>query len=781
LKCLQGKSIVNSISLKEGEEVFKEHASLAKRFGAAVIVMAFDEEGQAESVKRRVEICSRAYKILTEEVGLNPHDIIFDPNIFAVGTGIEEHKDYAINYIESTRQIKALLPGTLISGGVSNISFSFRGNNAIREAMHSSFLFHAIQAGMDMGIVNAGQIVVYEDIEDDLRTAVEDVILNRKDDATENLLDIANDVKQKVKNKKEELVWRKKSVEERLKYSLVHGVSEFIEGDTEEARKKSSEPLDVIEGPLMDGMSVVGDLFGAGKMFLPQVVKSARVMKKAVAYLIPYIEEQKSETGMRSNGKILLATVKGDVHDIGKNIVGVVLGCNNYEVIDLGVMNPAEKIIDIAKKEKVDIIGLSGLITPSLEEMTHVAAELTRENFNIPLLIGGATTSVVHTAVKIAPAYHGLTVYVLDASRAVGVVNKLLNKKHIGEFSDKVKEDQDRQVKMHHKKHGDRSLLTIEEARKRKYKINWRDAHIPKPKFLGIKHFENYPIEEIRERIDWTPFFRTWEMKGRYPQILDDERVGNEARKLFNDAQEMIDQVIKEKWLTSKAVIGIFPANSVGDDIELFSDENREHVLTMFHTLRQQGDKGSDRPDRALSDYIAPKENGQADYIGAFALTTGLGMKSALKRFEDDHDDYSSILLQALADRLAEALAERLHERIRREFWGYASDENISNDEMIKEKYYGIRPAPGYPACPDHSEKQIIFDLLSVPENTGMHLTESFAMDPAASVSGFYFAHPEAKYFGVGKINKDQVIEYARRKGVDLAVMEKWLATSLGY
>jgi len=781
LKCLQGKSIVNSLSLKEGESVFKEHAFLAKRYGAAVVVMAFDEEGQAENVERRVEICRRAYKILIEEVGFNPHDIIFDPNIFAVGTGIEEHKNYAKNYIEATRQIKANLPGVLISGGVSNISFSFRGNNAIREAMHSAFLYHAIQAGMDLGIVNAGQLVVYEDIEENLKSCVEDVILNRKDDATEGLLDIANEVKQKVKDKKEDLDWRKESVKERLKYSLVNGISDFVEEDTEEARKSSTEPIEVIEGPLMDGMNVVGDLFGSGKMFLPQVVKSARVMKKAVAYLTPYIEAQKGESGKKSNGKILLATVKGDVHDIGKNIVGVVLGCNNYDIIDLGVMNPAEKIVQTAREENVDIIGLSGLITPSLEEMTHVAAELTRENFNIPLLIGGATTSPVHTAVKIAPAYQGLTVYVLDASRAVGVVSQLLNQNQIGKFSEKVKKDQFRRAEMHQRKHGDRSLLSIDEARKRKYKINWGESNISKPNFLGIKKFEDYPMDDIREKIDWTPFFHTWELKGRYPEILDDSRVGNEARKLFEDAQHLMNQSIDEKWLTSKAVIGIFPANSIGDDIELFSDENREHVLTIFHTLRQQGDKGPERPDLALSDFIAPKETGLGDYIGAFALTTGLGMNEALKQFKDAHDDYSSILLQAVADRLAEALAEHLHERIRREFWGYATEEKMTNEELIKEKYHGIRPAPGYPACPDHSEKQIIFDLLSVPENTGMQLTESFAMYPAASISGFYFANAESKYFGVGKVNKDQMIDYARRKGLDLAVMEKWLATSLGY
>ena len=781
LQCLQGKSIVNSISLKEGESVFREHAHLAKRYGAAVIVMAFDEEGQAESVEKKVKICNRAYKILTEEVGFNPYDIIFDPNIFAIGTGIEEHKNYANNYIEATRQIKALMPGVLVSGGVSNISFSFRGNNAIREAMHSAFLYHAIQAGMDLGIVNAGQIVVYEDIEENLKNRVEDLILNRRDDATERLLEIANEVDQTVKNKKDKLAWREKSVQERLKYALVNGISDFIEEDTEEARKNSSEPLAVIEGPLMDGMNVVGDLFGSGKMFLPQVVKSARVMKKAVAYLIPYIESQKSDSGIKSKGKILLATVKGDVHDIGKNIVGVVLGCNNYEVIDLGVMNPAEKIIRVAREENVDIIGLSGLITPSLEEMSHVASELTRENFTLPLLIGGATTSPVHTAVKIAPGYQGLTIYVPDASRAVGVVGQLFNKNQIELFSDKVKKDQRQLVEMHHKKHGDRSLLPIDEARRRKYKINWDKCIIQKPRFLGIRKFENYPVGDIQKRIDWTPFFHTWELKGRYPEIFEDSRVGNEARKLFEDAEQLIDQIIIEKWLTAKAVIGIFPANSIGDDIEVFGDENREHVLTIVHTLRQQGDKGPDRPDLALSDFIAPKESGLSDYLGVFALTTGLGIKKVLRRFKEEHDDYSSILLQAVSDRLAEALAEHLHERIRKEIWGYAGSENMSNEELIKEKYQGIRPAPGYPACPDHSEKQLIFDLLSVPENIGMRLTESFAMDPASSICGYYFANAESTYFGVGKINKDQVSDYARRKGVDIAVMEKWLAMSLGY
>ncbi len=781
LKCLQGKSIVNSISLKEGEDVFRAQARTVKRFGAAVIVMAFDEAGQAESVERKVSICQRAYNILTEEIGFPPKDIIFDPNIFAVGTGIEEHQNYAVNYFEATRQLKASLPGVLISGGVSNVSFSFRGNNAVREAMHSAFLFHAIKAGMDMGIVNAGQIIVYEDIGYDLRERVEDVLLNRKQDATERLLLLAQAVKQKGKSKKEALAWRKQAVEERLKHALVNGINDFIEEDTEEARKKYNEPLTVIEGPLMNGMGVVGDLFGSGKMFLPQVIKSARVMKKAVAYLTPYLEADKSKSGIRLNGKVLLATVKGDVHDIGKNIVGVVLGCNNYEVIDMGVMVPADQILNAAREHKVDIIGLSGLITPSLDEMTHVAREMSREKFNIPLLIGGATTSPVHTAVKIAPAYKGLTVYVLDASRAVGVVGKLLNKKQREDFAEKINIEQSHLVEMHQKKYGARTRLPIEIARKRKYKINWDKAAILKPRFLGMKKFSDYSLGEIKERIDWTPFFHTWELKGRYPQILDDERYGEEARKLFADAQHLIDQISIHKWLTARAVFGLFPANSVGDDIELFSDEKRTHVTTIFHTLRQQGDKGENRPNIALSDFIAPKESGIEDYVGVFALTTGIGIEKTVKQFKDDNDDYHSILLQALADRFAEAFAELLHESIRKEFWGYAQDEKLTSDEMIKEKYHGIRPAPGYPACPDHTEKQKIFDLLSVPENTGMRLTDSFAMDPAASICGYYFSHPEAKYFGVGKIGRDQVADYARRKGIDLAVMEKWLAPNLGY
>ncbi len=781
LKCLQGKSIVNSISLKEGEEKFLKQAREVKKYGAAVIVMAFNEKGQAESVEDRVSICTRAYNLLTNEVGFKPRDIIFDPNIFAIGTGMEEHQDYTLSYLEATRQLKMTLPGVLISGGVSNLSFSFRGNNAIREAMHTAFLYHAIQAGMDMGIVNAGQIIVYEDLEKDFRDRIEDLLLNRRDDATERVLEIADTVKQRGKEKKEDLSWRDNSVEERLKYALVNGINDFIEEDTEEARKKSREPLDVIEKPLMAGMNVVGDLFGSGKMFLPQVVKSARVMKKAVAYLLPYIEAEKGRTGASSNGKILLATVKGDVHDIGKNIVGVVLGCNNYEVIDLGVMNPADKILAAARENDVDIIGLSGLITPSLEEMTHVAKELSRENFDIPLLIGGATTSQVHTAVKIAPAYKGLTVHVLDASRAVGVASQLLSDKQRSDYTGRVHKEQERVREMHREKHAYRNLLSVEEARNRKYKIDWNKTKIIKPRLQGIKVFDDYPIADIREKIDWTPFFHTWELKGRYPQIFEDKRFGKEARKIFDDAQQLLDQMISDKWITAKGVIGIFPANARGDDIEVFKDEERKHLLTIFHTLRQQGDKGKERHDLALSDFIAPRESGKVDYIGAFSLTTGLGLKPVLKRFEDDHDDYSSILLQALADRLAEAFAELLHERVRKEFWGYAPKEILSNDDLIKEKYHGIRPAPGYPACPDHSEKQILFDLLSVPENTVMSLTESFAMDPAASICGYYFAHPEAIYFGVGKIAKDQVTDYARRKGVDRALMEKWLATSLGY
>jgi 5-methyltetrahydrofolate--homocysteine methyltransferase len=781
LKCLQGKSIVNSISLKEGEEVFIRQARIARRFGAAVIVMAFDEKGQAETVEQRVEICKRAYRILTGEVGFCPCDIIFDPNIFAIATGMEEHRDYAISYIEATRQIKAQLPGVLVSGGVSNVSFSFRGNNAIREAIHSAFLYHAIQAGMDMGIVNAGQIVVYEDIENDLKQRVEDVLLNRRDDATDRLLAVADSVQQQKKDSSKNLAWRQQPVKDRLTYALVNGIIEYIEADTEEARQVYQEPLAIIEGPLMDGMNIVGDLFGSGKMFLPQVVKSARVMKKSVAYLIPYLESEKSQSGSRTNGKILLATVKGDVHDIGKNIVGVVLGCNNYQIIDLGVMTPAEKIVAAAIEYQADIIGLSGLITPSLEEMVHVGKVLTREKISLPLLIGGATTSAIHTAVKIAPAYQGITVHVLDASRAVSVVSKLLSKDQRGSYETAVRKQQAEQVEMHRKKHGDRQWLSIETARQRHFKTDWQTSEISEPKVLGIQTFKDYPISDILNWIDWTPYFHVWEFKGRYPDILDDPRYGPEAVKLYQDGQNLLDKIIAEKWLTARAVIGIFPAQAIGDDIEVFSDNAREHLLTLIHTLRQQGDKGEERPNLALADFIAPKDSDRLDYVGMFALTTGIGMKEILKRFEADHDDYSSILLQAIGDRLAEGLAELLHSRVRKEFWGYAGDEDLSNEELIKEKFRGIRPAPGYPACPDHSEKQTIFEILSVTQNTGMQLTESFAMDPASSISGYYFAHPQANYFGVGKISRDQVADYARRKGVDLSLMEKWLAVYLSY
>ncbi len=781
LKCLQGKSIVNSISLKEGEKSFIKQARIAKRFGAAVIVMAFDEAGQAESVERRVEICSRAYRILTESVGFCPCDIIFDPNIFAVGTGIEEHRDYAVKYYEATRRLKALFPEVLISGGVSNVSFSFRGNNAIRESMHSAFLYHAIQAGMDMGIVNAGQIVVYEDIESDLREKVENVILNKGDDATDRLLAIADTVHQKKKDAKTDLIWREDTVINRLTHALVNGISEYIVEDTKEAHKESNDPLSIIEGPLMEGMNIVGDLFGSGKMFLPQVVKSARVMKKAVAYLVPFLEAGKNQSGLGANGKILLATVKGDVHDIGKNIVGVVLGCNNYDIIDLGVMNPAEKIIEAAREHQVDVIGLSGLITPSLDEMVHVAKVLNREGINIPLLIGGATTSAIHTAVKIAPAYKGVAVHVLDASRAVGVASKLINKKQSEDFIKMIRSEQSSQIEMHKKKHGGRTWLPIDTARKRKHQVNWSELEDMKPCSPGIHTFDDYPLDEIIPWIDWTPFFHVWELKGRYPDILKDNKYGPEASKIFDDARNLLDKIIENRLLKARGVLGIFPANSVGDDIEVFTDETREHVAAIFHTLRQQGDKSEDRSNLALSDFIAPKESGVGDYVGAFALTTGIGSKEATANFEVDHDDYNSILLQAVADRLAEAFAELMHRRVRKEFWGYDKDEDLNVNELIREKFRGIRPAPGYPACPDHSEKQTIFDLLSVEKNTGIRLTESYAMDPPASICGYYFAHQDVKYFGVGKISRDQVADYARRKGVDLAVMEKWLGVNLSY
>ena len=781
LKCTQGKSIVNSISLKEGEAEFKERARLARRYGAAVIVMAFDEQGQAESTERKVAICQRAYKILTEEVGFPPQDIIFDPNIFAIATGIEEHNNLAVNYIEATRQIKAALPHVLISGGVSNLSFSFRGNNTVREAMHSAFLYHAIQAGMDMGIVNAGQITVYEEIPKELLILVEDVIFNRRSDATERLVQYAETLKGEVKQEAEEAAWRKLPVEERLKHALVKGIVQHIEADTEEALKAYDDPLKVIEGPLMEGMNTVGDLFGSGKMFLPQVVKSARVMKKAVSYLIPFLEERKKAGDRKNAGKILLATVKGDVHDIGKNIVGVVLACNNFEIIDLGVMVPTDKILRTAREERVDIIGLSGLITPSLDEMVHVAQEMTRQGFDVPLLIGGATTSQTHTAVKIAPVYSHPVVHVLDASRSVSVASNLLNSQLRDQFIKEIQENHEKIRKAHQRKHGDKQLISIHEARRNRFAIDWKQTAITPPSFLGIKTFNDYPIRELVDRIDWTPFFQAWEMKGTYPGILDDPGYGEEARKLFADARKLLQRIIDEKLLTAKAVLGLFPANSVGDDIEVYRDEERTTVLTVIHTLRQQMKKRNERFNLALADFIAPKTSGIKDYIGAFAVTAGIGSEELVKKFEGENDDYNAILTKALADRLAEAFAERLHELTRKEFWGYARDENLSNEDIIREKYRGIRPAPGYPGCPDHTEKATLFELLNVTEHTGIRLTESYAMLPPASVCGYYFAHPEAHYFGVGKIGRDQVMDYARRKGLDSVTMERWLAPVLGY
>lgn len=783
LKCVQGKSIVNSISLKEGEEVFKAHAKLARRYGAAVIVMAFDEKGQAETTARKIEICNRAYHILTSELHFSPQNIIFDPNIFAVATGIEEHNNYAISFFEATRYIKTNFPGALVSGGVSNISFAFRGNNTIREAMHSVFLYHAIQAGMDMGIVNAGQIMVYDEIPVDLRQLVEDVLLNRRPDATERLLTFTQTVAQKGKEKKEDIAWRKATVEERLIHALVNGVTEYIEADTEEAYQHFQNALAVIEGPLMKGMNVVGDLFGSGKMFLPQVVKSARVMKKAVAHLLPYLDAEKGQKDKRKNaGKIVLATVKGDVHDIGKNIVGVVLGCNDYEVIDLGVMTPAEKIIEAIKQHDADIVGLSGLITPSLDEMIYVAAELERNGFKIPLLIGGATTSKRHTAVKIAPVYSQPTVHVLDASRSVGVVSQLVNPNTRKKFSKIIDQEYQEIRKTHQLKHSAKELISLTQARKNRFQSDWNSVSIVKPSFLGIKVFNQFPLQHIRERIDWTPFFQVWELKGKFPTILKDPEIGKEAKTLYDDAQKLLDWIIETKALTAQAVIGFFPANSIGyDDIEVYADEERKRLLAVIHTLRQQMDKVNQQPNFALADFIAPRESGIKDYLGVFAVTAGVNLEKLVKKFEKEHDDYQSIMVKALADRLAEGLAEKMHELVRREYWGYAAQENLNNEELIEEKYIGIRPAPGYPACPDHSEKQILFELLQVSEKTAIRLTENFAMYPGASVCGYYFAHPESRYFGIGKIGKDQVLDYARRKGMDVKTVEKWLSPILGY
>ena len=782
LKCVQGKPVVNSISLKEGEEKFIREARLVRRYGAAVVVMAFDETGQADTRARKVEICVRCYDILTRIVGFAPQDIIFDPNIFAVATGIEEHNNYAVDFIEATRDIKRSLPHALISGGVSNVSFSFRGNNAVREAIHSVFLYHAIQAGMDMGIVNAGQLAVYQDIPKDLLDCVEDVILNRRADATERLLTLAPKYAgEGGKVTVQDLAWRSAPVTERMAHALVHGIDVYVEQDTEEARLLFEQPIQVIEGPLMDGMNVVGDLFGAGKMFLPQVVKSARVMKKSVAYLIPYIEAAKT-VDSRANGKILMATVKGDVHDIGKNIVGVVLACNNYEVIDLGVMVPAGKILEAARQHKVDIIGLSGLITPSLDEMAHVAKEMQREGFTIPLLIGGATTSRVHTAVKIAPHYQGTTVWVKDASRGVGVASNLLSDELRGEFIAKTQGEYAEVRARHAGKQSNVRMLPLTEARNNKTKIDWSTYTPPIPVYTGIKVFDNYPLTELVDYIDWTPFFQTWELSGRYPDILQDPVVGGAATKLYADAQEMLQGMLQKKLLTARGVVGLFPANSIAhDDIQVYTDDSRTQVLTILHTLRQQDEKPPGRPNRALADFIAPTDSGRADYIGAFAVTAGIGTEELAKKYRDQHDDYNAIMVQALADRLAEAYAERLHERVRREFWGYAGGEHLAVADLIKETYQGIRPAPGYPACPEHTEKATLFQLLDVPKNAGITLTESYAMWPGASVSGFYFSHPESRYFAVGKLNPDQVADYARRKGMEVAVVERWLSSSLAY
>ncbi|MCX6150699.1 MAG: methionine synthase [Ignavibacteriales bacterium] len=931
LKCLQGKCIVNSISMKEGEEKFKEQAKKVRQYGAAAIVMAFDEKGQADTFERKIEICKKAYKILTEEVGFPPQDIIFDPNIFAIATGIEEHNNYAVNFIEAIRWIKQNLPHAKVSGGISNLSFSFRGNDRVREAMHSAFLYHAIKAGMDMGIVNAGQLEVYEEIPKDFLELVEDVILNRRPDSTERLLEFAEKVKQKDKTEVKEIEWRKTSVEERLKHALIKGIVDYVEEDTEEARKKFSSPLEVIEGPLMSGMNVVGDLFGAGKMFLPQVVKSARVMKKAVAILETYIayppapslregeEERKSdsdksvkwatadpalygllkqfaginkknptnaelilweqlkskqlsnykfrrqhiighyiadfvclskqlvieidglihqvpenkesdeqrtkwlnENGFRvirftnddvinniesvltkilkalslgepalpagrglgeasGHGSILMATVKGDVHDIGKNIVGVVLSCNNYKIIDLGVMVPASKILETAILEKVDIVGLSGLITPSLDEMVSVAKEMERLGMKIPLLIGGATTSRVHTAVKIAPNYSGAVIHVLDASKSVPVANNLINSTNTDSFVKKIKEEYKILRADHLRKTAEKNFLTLAQARANKPKINWDKVRITKPALTGIKTLDDFPLDELRKYIDWTPFFITWELKGKYPEIFNDNKVGLEAKKLFDDANKLLDLVISEKLLKASGVVGLFPANSTGDDIEIYSDDSRQGVLNIFHTLRQQSEKAAGVPHIALADFIAPKESGLEDYIGGFAVTTGIGIENLIEKFEKDHDDYNSIMIKALADRLAEAFAECLHEKVRKTYWGYSPDESFANNELVKEKYIGIRPAPGYPAQPDHTEKITLFNLLQVEKNLPIKLTENLAMYPAASVCGLYFTHPESKYFTIGKIAKDQVIDYHKRKGMSLQEIEKWLAPVLGY
>ncbi len=804
LRCLQGKGVVNSISLKEGEEEFVRQARIVRRYGAAVIVMAFDESGQADTVERKVDICERSYRILTEQVGFQPRDIIFDPNIFAVATGIEEHNDYAVGFIEAARELKRRFPESHVSGGVSNVSFSFRGNDAVREAIHSVFLYHAIRAGMDMGIVNAGQLHVYDEIEPGLRTAVEDVVLNRRDDATERLLAIADSVQGTRRERQEDDAWRSLPVSERLRHALVNGIDSHVETDVEEARLAADRALHVIEGPLMDGMNVVGDLFGSGQMFLPQVVKSARVMQKAVAQLVPYIEAETEDGEMpRSNGKVVLATVKGDVHDIGKNIVGVVLRCNNYEVIDLGVMTPFQTILDTARAEEVDIIGLSGLITPSLDEMVTVASEMSRQGFKTPLLIGGATTSVAHTAVRIEPEYDNGVIHVRDASRSVTVMSDLL-----GDGSQQVIEDTKSRYARVREDRASRSrqikLLSIEEARRRRERFDWLESVQPAPRFTGLRFFDNYPLDDLISRIDWTPFFLTWEMRGTYPSILDSATYGREARTLFRDAQNLLEKMIEQKALTARAVIGFWPANAVGDDVELYSPPHPsllpqgekeltstlmtsgDRTLATLHFLRQQADKSGARANLprenfCLADFVAPRESGVSDHIGGFVVTAGIGSDEYAGALEAAHDDYGAIMTKALADRLAEAFAERMHERVRKEFWAYSEDEDLGNEELIRERYQGIRPAPGYPACPDHTEKATLWRLLDAEQNTSVRLTENFAMWPTASVSGLYFSHPDSHYFGVGRIGRDQVEDYARRKAMGVDEVERWLRPNLGY
>ena len=780
LKCLQGKGIVNSVSLKEGETEFLRQAHLVRRYGAAVVVMAFDEAGQADTAARKVEICTRAFRLLVKKAGFPPEDIIFDPNIFAIATGIEAHDNYAVDFIEATRELRRRFPYSHVSGGVSNVSFSFRGNEPVRQAIHGVFLYHAIRAGMDMGIVNAGALPIYDDLDPLLRERVEDVVLNRRADATERLLEIADRFKGKKGEKKtEDLRWRQLPVADRLSHALVHGIDQYVEADTEEARQAAARPLDVIEGPLMAGMNVVGDLFGAGKMFLPQVVKSARVMKKAVAHLLPHIEAEKLRSGDagKNNGRIVMATVKGDVHDIGKNIVGVVLACNNFEVIDLGVMVPAQKILDTARETGADMIGLSGLITPSLEEMSHVAKEMQRQGFTLPLLIGGATTSRAHTALKIDPHYDAPTIWVKDASRAVGVAQSLMSPELRGDFVQAAANDYADVRRRHRQRGNGRRLVPLEQARAQAFRPDWGTYTPPAPRYPGVHVLDDYPLAELAEWIDWSPFFNAWELAGSFPAILTDPVVGTQASDLYRDARAMLERIIAGKWLTARGVFGFWPAHSVGDDVVLQTHDGERWL----RFLRQQVDKPADRPDLCLADFIAPRDSGKQDWIGGFAVTAGLGIEPHVARFEAAHDDYSAILLKALADRLAEAFAERLHQRVRTEFWGYAPDEALDNAALVAEAYRGIRPAPGYPACPEHSEKQVLFDLLGAPASTGITLTEHFAMSPAASVSGYYFSHPDSRYFVVGRVGKDQVADYARRKGVALAQAERWLSPLLDY